>query len=62
MKEEKADVEPYPDYQEMEYMRLDDKGESHCRIFFEDNGGGVDDKKYIMHTKRWDVYMNKKKR
>ena len=43
-------------------MRLDDKGESHCRIFFEDNGGGVDDKKYIIHTKRWDVYMNKKKR
>ena len=26
-----------------------------------DNGGGVDNQKYILHDNRWGVYMKKKK-
>ena len=25
---------------------------------FEDNDGGVDDNKALLHSKRWNVYMN----
>ena len=44
----------------MEYVRLYDERERHWKMFFEDDDGGVDDQKLIMHNKRWDVYMNKK--
>ena len=27
-------------------------------MLFEDNDGGVDDKKTLLHANRWDVYMN----
>ena len=29
-------------------------------MFFEDNDGGVDDKKAILHANDWYVYMNQK--
>ena len=30
------------------------------RMVFEDNDGGLDDKKALLHAKRWDVYVNEK--
>ena len=47
---------PYPDEEEMEDMRLDDKRYCHWRMVFEDNDGGVDKEKAILHNKRWDIY------
>ena len=44
----------------MEYVRLNNEQEHHCRVDFKDNGVEVDDEKRILHVKRWDVYMNKK--
>ena len=29
-------------------------------MVFKDNGGGMGDKKELIHTKRWDVYLNEK--
>ena len=44
----------------MEDVRLDDERERLWRMFFDDNNGGVDDEKMILHNKMWYVYMNKK--
>ena len=44
----------------MEDVKLYDKRERHWRIDFEENDGGVDDKKLILHDNRQDVYMNEK--
>ena len=44
----------------MEDVKLDNGRERHWRIFFEDNYEGVDDKKELLHTNRWDIYMNEK--
>ena len=44
----------------MEDVKLDDERERHWRMVFEDNGGGVDDKKALLHAKRWDSYVNKR--
>ena len=33
--------------------------ERHWRTVFEDNYGGLDDAKALLHTKMWDVYVNK---
>ena len=44
----------------MEDVKLDDKRERHWRMVFEDNDGGVDNQKAILHAKRWDIYMNEK--
>ena len=41
-------------------MKLDYGRESHWRMVFEDNYGGVGDKKGLLHTNRWDVYANEK--
>ena len=57
-KEEHWDTDPDPDEEDMEDVKLDNERERHWRIVFEDNDGGVDDKKSILHAKRWDVYMN----
>ena len=54
-KEEEADMYLYPDEEEMEDVRLDNKRQHHLRIIFEENGGGVDNKKEILHVKWWDV-------
>ena len=29
---------------------------------FEDNDGGVDDAKALLHAKRWDLYVNEKEK
>ena len=29
---------------------------------FENNGGGVDDAKELLHAKRWDLYVNEKEK
>ena len=41
-------------------MKLDYERERHWRIVFEENCGGVDDKKAFLYSKRWDVYLNEK--
>ena len=61
-KEQQADMNPDPDEEEMEDVRLDDKREHHWRMVFRDDGGGMDYEKDTLHANRWDVYMNKKKR
>ena len=57
-KEEHWDTDPDTDEEDMEDVKLDHKRERHWRIVFEDNNGGVDNKKSILHAKRWDVYIN----
>ena len=44
----------------MENVKLDDKTESHWRMVFEENDGGVENAKALLHSKRWDVYVNAK--
>ena len=44
----------------MEDINLDDERELHWRMVFEDNDGGVDDAKELLHDKRWDIYVNEK--
>ena len=43
----------------MEDMKLDDDTERCWRMVFEDNDGGVYDKKSLLNTKSWDVYIGK---
>ena len=50
-------MDPDPDEEDMEDVRLDDERERHWRMVFEDNGGGVDYDKELLHDKRWDVYI-----
>ena len=52
MKEDQADVDPYHDEEEMEDVRLDKKRERHWRMIFEENDGGVENEKSLLHTKR----------
>ena len=44
----------------MEDVKLDYERERHWRMVFEDNDGGVDYKKVLLHSKRWYIYMNEK--
>ena len=53
-------MEDDPDEEDMDNLNIDNKRESHWRIVFEDNDGGVDDKKAFLHAKRWDLYVNEK--
>ena len=55
-------MEDDPDGDEMEDVNLDDDMENHWRMVSEDNDGGVDDKKSLLHAKRWDVYVNEKEK
>ena len=57
-KEDQVDVEVDPDEEQMEYVKLDYERECHWIMFFEDNDGGVDGKKALLHAKRWDVYVD----
>ena len=59
-KEEQVDMDPDPDEQDKEDVKLDDKRERHWMMVFEDNGGGLDNQKAIIHAKKWDEYMNQK--
>ena len=61
-KEEQADVEDDPDEEEMDNVNLDDERERQCRMVFEDNYGGVDCAKDLLHAKMWDIYVNEKEK
>ena len=50
-KEEQADVEDDPDEEDMGDVNLD-----YERV--KDNDGGEDKAKELLHSKRWDVYVN----
>ena len=58
IKEEQAYVEDDPYEEEMNNLNLDDARERHWRMMSEDIDGGVDDAKALLHTKRWDIYVN----
>ena len=51
-------MENDPDEEEMDDVNIDDERERHWRNVSEDNEGGVDDKKALIHTKRWDLYVS----
>ena len=51
---------PDTDNEDMEDVILDDKRERHWRKFSDNNDGGVDNQKAILHAKMWDLYMSKK--
>ena len=53
-------MDPDPDEEDMEEVRLDDEWEHHWRMVLEDNYGVVDNEKALLHAKRWDVYVNEK--
>ena len=53
-------MEDDPDEKKMDGVHLDDDRERHWRMVFEDNDGGVEDAKALLHAKRWDVYVNEK--
>ena len=42
----------------MEDVNLDDKRERNWRMVFEENDGGVDNTKALLHAKRWYIYVN----
>ena len=46
------------DEEDMDNVNLENDRERHWRMMFEDNDGGVDDTKALLHAKRWDVYVN----
>ena len=50
----------YNDDEDIEDVVLDDERERHWCMFFEDNKGGVDGTKALLHDKKWDVYNSDK--
>ena len=55
-REEQVGVQPDPDEEDIEDVVLDDERECNWRMVFEDNNGGVDDTKSVIHAKEQDVY------
>ena len=55
-------MEDDTDEKEMEDVNLDDERERPWRMVFEENYGGVDDAKELLHAKRWDLYVNEKEK
>ena len=53
-------MEDDPDEEEIDHVHLYNNRERHWRMVFEDNDGGVDDAKSLLHAKRWDIYVNEK--
>ena len=51
-------MENDPDEEDTDDVNIDDERERHLRNVFEDNEGAVDDKKALLHDKRWDLYLN----
>ena len=51
-------MEDDTDEEDMDNVNLEKDRERHWRMMFEDNDGGVDDTKALLHAKRWDVYVN----
>ena len=60
-KEDQGGMDPDPDEEDMEDVRLDDEREHHWRMVLEDNCGGVDNDKSFLPDKRWYVYMKDNK-
>ena len=46
----------------MDDVNIEDERECHLSIVFEENYGGLDDKNELLHAKKWDVYVNEKKK
>ena len=44
-----------PDDEDMEEVRLDDEIYHHWKMVLNNNNGGVDYEKDILHDQRWDV-------
>ena len=53
-------MDPDPDEEDMEDVKLYEKRERHWRMVFNDNYGGLYNQKDIIYSNRWDVYMNNK--
>ena len=53
-------MEADPDDEKMDDVRLNNKRQSYWRVVFGDNKGRLYDEKYIIHDKRWYVYMENK--
>ena len=53
-------MEDDPDEEDMDDVSSDYERERHWRMVLQDNEGGVDDKKVLLHAKMWDVYVNEK--
>ena len=51
-------MEDDPDEEEMDDVNIDDDRERHWRMVFEENYGGLDDAKALLHAKRWYLYVN----
>ena len=51
-KEDQTELENDPDEEEMDDVNIDDEREHHWIHVFEDNEGGVDDNKELIHAKR----------
>ena len=47
-----------PDEEEMDDINLYNERERHWSMVFEDNDGGVDNAKTLLHANRWDVCVN----
>ena len=62
IKEDKADVEDDNDEEDMEDVNLDNDRERNWRMVLEDNDGGVENGKSLLHMKRWDFYVNVKEK
>ena len=55
-REDQLGVKPDPDDQDIEDVVINNEREHHWRMVFEDNNGGVDGKKALLHAKRRYVY------
>ena len=55
-------MENDPDEEEMDDVNIYDERECHWRNVFKENEGGVDDKKSLLHAKRWDLCVNEKEK
>ena len=53
-------MEDDPDEEDMDNVNLEDKRERHWRMVFEDNDGGEENSKALLHTKGWYLYENEK--
>ena len=53
-------MEDNPDEEEMDGFELDDDRGRHWRMVFEDNYGGLNYTKVLIHARRWDVYADEK--
>ena len=53
-------MEDDPNEEEMDDVNLYNDKERQWRMVFEENDGGVEDAKALLHPKRWDVYVNEK--